>query len=123
MTAPTITRSPTEAEIRAEIGAAMGGEEYRDVIDGIHLVASIVRDPAWGILEGEDPRMPDGPGLWADLRPSEAQRLLDLVNDAERRIGARVVEVIEEELMAACTAFAAEFPDAPRGKGRLAAVA
>jgi hypothetical protein len=43
------------------------------------------------------------------------------VNDAERRIGARVVEVIEEELMAACLAFAAEYPDAPRGQKEPAA--
>jgi hypothetical protein len=52
--------------------------------------------------------------IWADLRPSEAQRLQILVREAIQHATERRMTLIEDELTAAGAAFAREFPDVRR---------
>jgi hypothetical protein len=52
--------------------------------------------------------------IWEDLRPSEAVRLIELVSAAKERAAARCEAIIEQELVAAGVAFAAEYPGARR---------
>jgi hypothetical protein len=50
--------------------------------------------------------------LWDDLRPSQATRLMQLVNETRDRAAARCQAIIVEEFTAAGLAFDAEFAGA-----------
>jgi hypothetical protein len=108
MKAMAIPAGQAEALGGVEQALAMAG----DLRDAIHDMASTVRAPAWTILESPDPRHDLDRGPWADLRPSEAERLMALVNEAEARAVERCLSVVREELTAAALAFAAEHPEA-----------
>lgn len=93
--------------------------EYAEAIDSAVSDAEAARDDV--LEEGQDPR--DLAGLWADLRLSEADRLRRLADAATARAADRAEAIIVEEIVAAGLAFAAEFPDAPRGRQEAVAVA
>jgi hypothetical protein len=113
--------APTEQEIRAALERKLtnwpddNGES--ELADAIRKYSSPVRYTPlprddwheWGAhaLNTE---------LWDDLRPQEAERLGGLVAAAVRRAHERARAVIFDELVTAGLAFAAEYPDAPRGK-------
>jgi hypothetical protein len=52
--------------------------------------------------------------FWKDLRPSQAERLMALVEGAVTRAEGRCAEVILEEITEAAKQFAEEHPDAER---------
>lgn len=83
---------PTEDEIRAAIAAHgdPGG------LDDLYGAFDAVGD------------------LWTDLRPSEHDRLVAMIDDAEHRAFEHVRFVIQEAAFAVAMAFAAEYPDARR---------
>lgn len=116
--ATTGHRAPTEAEIRAAIGASIEAVGFDDALNGALVVASgPVANPAFlAFADSADyaPDVPDPGDLWTDLRHSEAARLHELAGAAWERAKARCREAIIEEYVAAGVAFAAEFPDAPR---------
>lgn len=58
---------------------------------------------------------------WADLRPSEEDRLAELIVEAKARAEQRARDAIVEEVIAAALAFGAEYPDAPRVQPELVA--
>lgn len=91
---PRGTIPPTEAEIREAI------RERSDYSDSGATVYEITKPAV---------------ALWADLRPSEAARLEDLMNEIYKLADdfeSRVVEAV----VAAGLTFAAEYPDAPRAR-------
>lgn len=124
MTTPTITRPipPTEHEIRAAVIEALHVKQpiesnLDEIRSHIRDAAAQVRAPAWDVLESTDERTPDAmvmDGLWVDMRPTEARRLMVLYDEAIDRATARSEAIIVEELTAAGVVFAREFPDAPR---------
>jgi hypothetical protein len=52
--------------------------------------------------------------LWGDLRPSEDERLTELVSQAMATSRKECRRVITEAVVAALVRFATEYPDAPR---------
>jgi hypothetical protein len=90
--------APTEEEIRASIAREWTGRIDSIFSDGF--------GECEGLLEG----------LYdiADLRPSEQDRLDQLVAAAVDPIRADARRRINEALVAAALAFAAEYPNAPR---------
>lgn len=54
--------------------------------------------------------------LWADLRPSEAKRIGGLMRDALEAAVPPAQACIVDAITTAALRFAAEFPDAPRGR-------
>lgn len=131
MTPATLTRPPFEEEVRAAIEAAAAGP-IGEVVDDIGNLRAALRslaleagrylaESARQTKEGGDglwePMSDPLPGcLWGDLRPSEAERLTSIIHEAAYRAADRSMAVILDELTAAGLAFAAEHPDAPRGK-------
>jgi len=55
-----------------------------------------------------------GDALWTDLRPSERDRLLEIIADAQVRASEKAYAILTDAMVAAALAFAAEFPDVPR---------
>ncbi len=112
--------APTEAEIRAAIADRMrkypndnprqklagAVDQAFDAVGYIDLDEEGQYD--WGTQALSD--------LWADLRPSEVERLHELIAEAKRRALDAAWAVIAEQVVAAGLAFAAEYPDAPRAK-------
>ncbi len=131
MTATTLSRPPTEADILDAIVRATELERFGECMDamaGLRANLDILATAAaWFLSESAvptkegngvwEPSPESVPGvLWRDLRPSEADRLVELVNAATERAAERCEAIILEELTAAGVAFAAEHPDAPRGE-------
>ena len=111
--------APTEAEIRRDVREMFSQEATKDDLrQFVAMMSNALDCSAFEILDGPDEREPEGiaGALWRDLRPSEAIRLRVLVDEAEARAVARCEAIIVDELAAGGLAFAAEFPDAPRGR-------
>ena len=109
----TVT-APTEEEIRAAIAREWGRRPFRDSITG---------QPTGLPIEGH---YSDGVGACVgllddlydrdDLRKSEQDRLDELVYQAVDTIRDETRHRINEAIVAAALAFAAEHPDAPRAE-------
>ena len=112
---------PTEAEIRAAIAAAWQAYPSDDPRNRLAEVVPAFADPIrWqlgdsDLAEDEQEFGQLGDAIWKDLRPSEAARLIALLDEAEQRALASAQELIIREYVTAALAFAAEFPEAPRG--------
>lgn len=86
----------------------------------IQEIGASIDEPAeevllWGDIVDQEPVTES---VWMNLRPTEARRLHELVEVAIERAIDRALEVTLQEIRGAAMAFAAEFPDAPRGLGR-----
>ena len=112
--------APSEQEIREAVQAALDdssvdiGEWVHTMLAPLLFVPPGERGPAYEV------------GLWDDLRPSQAERLDNLIEGVYIRIQPLEEEVttkIREAIVEAALTFAAEYPDAPRGRQEAAAVA
>ncbi len=101
----TVTTAPTEEEIRAAIARAWGAREV-EFSDAFTHCMTLLDD-----LYDQD-----------DLRPSEDARLGELVTPAIDLIRDETQRRINEALVSAALAFAAEHPDAPRATRTLTIV-
>lgn len=103
--------APTEAEIREILAEAEPdiGELISEFTNLLAYVPPGSRGPAYT------------PGLWDDLRPSQENRLLDLLDNVYEELKEAIRKMIEDRVVAAALAFAAEFPDAPRAQREAAA--
>jgi len=119
--------APTEAEVRAAIVGVAESSYVGSCVDEVaglrfnlgamaKACARALVDSAAGTKE-----LDDGV-LWVDLRPSEADRLITLVSEAADRATERCEAIILDAMTAAGVAFAAEFPEAPRGEAAEAVV-
>lgn len=112
--------APTEAEIRALID----DRSARYPNDSIEHHLDHVLDKAFdtiGYVDLDEQGQRDFGSTflsdtWADLRPSEADRLGELIAAARQQAAERARAAIVEEVVAAALTFAAEYPDAPRAK-------
>jgi hypothetical protein len=113
--------APTAAEIRAAIEAACRKYPNDDPRNKLSEAVEAFADPIrWKLndlaLHGDEDEFPQlGDAIWKDLRPTEAARLLELLYEAEQRARDGAIELILLEYVAGALAFAAEFPDVPRG--------
>lgn len=118
MTTATANRAPTEAEIR---------EAARRHLDRVLQSTELIDSP-WVFDLAEPLRYtpPDEDGwprnhsLWDDLRPTQAARLNELIEDIWSKTDVLMVEAanrVVELVVEAGLTFAAEYPDAPR-RGR-----
>jgi hypothetical protein len=117
MATATVTTAPTEAEIRAAILAELAElpgdnevDKLTDTVDRFSYAVDWHRDRDIAT----DELIEYSADIWTDLRPSQADRLAELVGTARQRAYERAHAVILEEFVSAALAFAAEYPDAPR---------
>lgn len=112
MTTATANRAPTEAELRAII------ERHQDqrLPDPADFAFAFV-SPIEYVPEDEIGNHVNR--VWDNLRPEEAERLTQLMDEvftvAEREL-AIVEERCREAAVRAALTFAAEYPDAPRAR-------
>ena len=131
MTAATVTtnRAPTKEEIREAVeersiyqsaGATVprGGET--PLLAALRGIAEDYSDPiadaGRAVHRGDFSDPTADTGLWRDLRRSEADELVEIVDLACMRAAIAAERVIVEELVAAGLRFAELHPDAPRAK-------
>jgi hypothetical protein len=117
--------APTEEEIRSAVKAALDERGDIDIGQWVHDLAAPIG------YHARDLDAPRGTGtswsspcLWDDLRPTEAERLSDLLEAIYHQADAWEAEVlakITEAVVAAGVQFAAEYPDAPRARRAVAA--
>jgi hypothetical protein len=119
MVAATISSKPTEKELRQIIRDR--ADRYRNDSPRERLAEVIDKycDPLGYVPIADEQDREDFAAkafsdTWADLRPSEVERLDQLLTDARARAAERAEAVILEELVAAALTFADEHPDAPR---------
>ncbi len=97
--------APTEAEIRAAVDEGLEkdptGPDFGDVI------YRYTSNLDW------DEDQTTAPGVWRDLRPSERERLRELLSEVYEIEETFHAMTVEAAVKAALT-FAAEFPDVPR---------
>jgi hypothetical protein len=105
--------APTEQEIRAAVRAALDDSDI-DIGEWVHeLVAPISYSAPSERGEAYEP------ALWDDLRPSQAallQSLIEVIYTKSDALQNEVLARIEDYVVEAGLAFAAEHPDAPRAK-------
>jgi hypothetical protein len=118
MATATVSRGtpPTEAEIRQALVERVSRSDSPHVKLGeaIDTAMDVV-----GYIEldmADDLSVPALSDLWSDLRPSEARRLAEIVDEAKDRALEAAWEIIAEEAVQAALTFAAEYPDAPRAR-------
>ncbi len=125
MTTATVTTAPTEAEIREVIEASAVHYSNHGKDKLTEAAQEYAADLRW--LPGDldlaetDPGRADGGVFWRDLRPSEDERLRQLLYEAEARAVASCHELIVSEYVVAMHAFTVEHPDAPRAERSVAA--
>lgn len=110
--------APTEAEIREAISERLakypGDNHIRTLVEAIEkafdTIAYVELDEQ-GQYDFGTPFLSD---IWADLRPSEASRLGQLVRDGSIRALKVLDDALRAEVVAAAMQFAAEHPDASR---------
>lgn len=107
-------QAPTEAEIRAAVAGAVIDCGY-DIGDAAFALAAPIRY----LTPAEDPEhVLSTHCLWDDLRPSQAERLSELMEEIFTKgdliIEQEVLPRIRGLVAEAALTFAAEFPDAPR---------
>ncbi len=122
----TVTERDIREAIEARLDCQVAGVDQMEDIRGVirHAIAQDATvpliDSAVDTLEigdrgvWEPLREKHDRALWTDLRPSQATRLVELVEAACDRAEARCVAAIVEELTAAGVQFVTEHPDAPR---------
>lgn len=133
MATATVARDAlTEAEIREAIEAEIPAQTpervgyWIDLPDEMYQALRLITDsdeartPArWQKRPGWDNEFTphdDHPGtLWADLRPSEAEELLDATEAMQHRALAAYVNACREGAIEVAIAFAKAHPDALRG--------
>jgi hypothetical protein len=119
MTAPAITRSWTEAEVREALTRSIG-RGYVDM-DDTNLMLRVVIDSDVArtrFLWDEDytNRDDDHPGtLWADLSPDETRELREAMSDVLHEVEREATAMLLERAVAAALAFQERHPDIPRG--------
>jgi hypothetical protein len=122
MMATATATAPTEQEIR-DVVLRRASDDYpgddprKTLREAIESWGNVLTEPAWVVLEGEDPRDPskvDALDLWIDLRASEAVDLRALAKKAIDEAYERCQAIIVEELVAAGVRFAEQHPDTPR---------
>jgi hypothetical protein len=111
--------APTEEQIRAAIAREWGRWPGRDSITGKPTGFPIEGQFSDGV--GACLGLLDGLFDVADLRPSEQERLDELVYQAVGPIRDDTRRMINEALVAAALAFAAEYPGTPRPRRESAA--
>lgn len=108
----TATRPPSEEDVRA-IEAAYRAR-YSESAE--HLDTAV--DYSFAVIDyrisPDEDEHPLGAYVWTNLRPTEAARLRELVEEGRQRALERAREAITAEIVAAAMQFASEFPDAPR---------
>jgi hypothetical protein len=114
-----IVNVPTEEEIRAAIAREWGVQPGQDSVTGDPVGLPIEVEFSDGV--GATMRLLDGLFDVNDLRDSEEERLNELVYAAVDPIRDETRRRIDEAVVSAALAFAAEHPDAPRAT-RLAIV-
>jgi hypothetical protein len=102
---------PTEAEIRERVTAALAAGRHRiDIGEWVYDLS----EPIHSDQNGDT-------GVWADLRPSEADELADLVETIYARadeIERTAIASITDMVVEAALAFAAAHPEAQRAPTR-----
>lgn len=98
-------------------------DELASIVDNLHMLAlsaaGPIVAPAIEILEGLgkgsgwEPLRDEPPGLWHDLRPSEALELRELVESAADDAQAECLAIIRAHLAAAAATFGERHPDLP----------
>lgn len=118
MTAPTADEIREAIEDRANRYGKETRDKLAEAIDGaLDTIAYVAIDDAAGPNTGAVVVS----DLWADLRPSEATRLAELIGDARARLLASLWPQIVDAALEAGSTFAAEYPDAPRAEPELVA--
>ena len=122
MATATVPRGnpPTEAEIRALIESRSARYPTDSIEHRLERALDSAFDTIGYVSLDEQGQYDFGEAFlsdtWGDLRPSEANRLGELIHEARVRAESRARAAIVEEVVAAALAFAAEHPDAPRAK-------
>jgi hypothetical protein len=113
--------APTREEIHAAVLAWLEAPSpivvgtMRDGLrETIGTMSDVLDVAAFEILESSDGGVPDGPGFWRDLRPSEALYLREQVDRAKAAARRSCEAIIVRELVAAGMRFAERYPEAPR---------